>query len=385
MIPAAAVALVQQRAEDGSTAPVVRASRWSDLPATSPRTWVGPTPHGSTSRLLAHAVGREVALLRLRGRRARGSTVTIHRLPGRGGRVRSTAAGSAIAEIGGGRGPTMLDEILAAAGFEGPATALRPVAGGGVITRLPNDGVLLRVADRAAPAAADRGRPPSLGALAQLAPRPRGNGELDGLRWSAETLLPGRPPRRLTPGLVAAVAGVLADVPPTPAPTVVGRELAEVAATLAGRAERLAAVAEAVSPVVARQPGTTRHGDLWHGNLLVRRGRLTGIVDWDASDPGGVPGADLLQLVVTADRHRRRLPLGRAWLERPWLQDAWRRATAPYWDRSAVRPDEELLHLAAVSWWVAEVAGTLRRHPHRAGDEAWLATNVDAVLAVLAR
>jgi hypothetical protein len=119
---------------------------------------------------------------------------------------------------------------------------------------------------------------------------------------------------------------------------------------------------------------------MWAGNLLVNRGRLTGIVDWDAAHSCGVPGADLVHLVATDMRRRRRLPLGRAVLELPWRASTFTAATAEYWWALDIAPHRALLDLAGIAWWASEIHHTLVRFPQRRTDERWVAENVAAVL-----
>jgi aminoglycoside phosphotransferase (APT) family kinase protein len=42
-------------------------------------------------------------------------------------------------------------------------------------------------------------------------------------------------------------------------------------------------------------PQTVVHGDLWLGNVLMTRGRATGVVDWEAGAPSGEPVRDLVR------------------------------------------------------------------------------------------
>jgi aminoglycoside phosphotransferase (APT) family kinase protein len=130
-------------------------------------------------------------------------------------------------------------------------------------------------------------------------------------------------------------------------------------------------------------PAVHRHGDLWSGNLLVDRGRLAGLVDWDAAHPLGVPGSDLVQLLATDARRRAHQPLGQAFVARPWRSTAFRKATAGYWTATGTAPEARLLDAAGLAWWATEVHHTLVRLPHRAADERWITTNVDAVLTAL--
>jgi Phosphotransferase enzyme family len=56
-------------------------------------------------------------------------------------------------------------------------------------------------------------------------------------------------------------------------------------------------------------PRTVVHGDLWCGNVLVRDGVVTGVVDWEAAELRGEPLRDLARFALTyalyLDRHTR--------------------------------------------------------------------------------
>jgi Phosphotransferase enzyme family len=45
-------------------------------------------------------------------------------------------------------------------------------------------------------------------------------------------------------------------------------------------------------------PRTVVHGDLWWGNVLVGRGRVTGVVDWEGACPCGEPVRDLARFAI---------------------------------------------------------------------------------------
>jgi len=58
-----------------------------------------------------------------------------------------------------------------------------------------------------------------------------------------------------------------------------------------------------------RSPRTVVHGDLWCGNVLVRDGVVTGVVDWEEAELRGEPLRDLARFAITyalyLDRHTR--------------------------------------------------------------------------------
>jgi hypothetical protein len=217
-----------------------------------------------------------------------------------------------------------------------------------------------------------------------VAPRPLGLGLTAGGSWTLETVLAGRRPNGLASALIREVALALAAFPRSEGPPrALDEDLRGIAARLPEAAEQVVRLADRIAPEVARSPGVLRHGDLWTGNILVDRGHLTGFVDWDASHPAGVPGSDLLQLVAVELRSRDRRQLGPAFLARPWDSTEFRVAAADYWPAIGIEPTARAIELAGLAWWAAEVNGTLRRLPHRAGDRRWLDENVGPVLASL--
>lgn len=69
---------------------------------------------------------------------------------------------------------------------------------------------------------------------------------------------------------------------------------------LSWAAERLAA---------ARTPRTVVHGDFWAGNVLLRDGQVSGVVDWEAGELAGEPLRDVVRFALSyalyLDRHTR--------------------------------------------------------------------------------
>ena len=340
------------------------------------------------------AIDRERALRRLSRRLPPGWRVAgVHPVPPRylrtpGLRTRAASAlhAGALVELttlpGGHR---VLDAVAAAAGAIAPGR-IHFGAGGTLVagtTLADGSAAVLRVGR-----SGTTGDPaPVVATLERLAaagvahvPILLARGHTLGTSWLAESTLPGHRPRRLTPALALLVAETCARFPTAGGPpTALADDLAGIAGHLPGRAGRLSRLAAVLEPGVRAWPGVLRHGDLWTGNLLVERGRLSALLDWDAAHPAAVPGADLVHLfgAEALSRHR---TLGATFLARPWRSDRFRRASAPYWAALALVPGTDLLDLAGVAWWAAAVHGTLTRFPVRRCDERWLAVNVDAVL-----
>ena len=368
------------------------------LPADVAVVW-GRLANGS-QHPLRQAVERELGLRALRAALPQRLHVTaVHRLPAPGARtgVRGWACGilraSLVVEVAPpDAGPRILDAVAQVAGAERLERPLHAGAGGTLLVRArmaSGARCVLRVTRAGAsgdPAALADTLERLATARVPLAPRPLGRGVVAGASWTAEKLLPGHRPRRVTPDLVHQAALACSRLPISDAvPTAPVDDLLGAAAVLSRYAADLRRLADRLRSRLDGIPAVQRHGDLWAGNLLVDRGRLTGIVDWDAAHSSGVPGADLVQLVATDVRRRRRLPLGRAVLELPWRASTFTAATAAYWRALDIAPRRALLDVAGIAWWASEIHHTLVRFPQRRTDERWVAENVAAVLEGLER
>jgi phosphotransferase family enzyme len=401
MTPFASLAFPFLPADDGVAAAVVEApADWSFEAAAFPDgadavVW-GRLP--ASSALVRQAVAREATLARL-GRRlpARLSIAAVHRLPGRelgtGARSRFRAAlraGVLVEIVSRAGAPRVLDAVATAADAAVLGGRIHVGAGGTVLVpaRL-GDGsrAVLRVARAGAP-----GDPAPLGdtletlahAGVSLAPTLLAHGLAARASWTAEQALSGRRPARATSSLVQQAAEACGGFPRSDdPPTAPIDDLRGAARRLPDRAPALTRLSSELAPVLRDLPSVLRHGDLWTGNLLVDREQLVGVIDWDAIHPRGVPGSDLVQLVGTDARRRAHQHLGEAFLGRPWRSTAFRRATARYWPAVGTAAVPALLDAAGIAWWASEVHHTLVRLPHRAADERWIATNVDAVLTAL--
>jgi hypothetical protein len=361
----------------------------------------GRMPDRSPSLLSAArtAAARE-ATLRTVGRRipSRLRLVGIHRLAprrlqagGLRGRVRAAVRGGALVELSGMPAANrVLDRVLEEARVRRLDRSFHAGAGGGLLVRVvaaDESVALLRIARAGTPGDPVR----EAEALDRLAgtgvpfiPSVHGRGRTAGSSWIVEQALPGRRPTRTTGRLVRQVADVCATFPLGDGPpTATAADLAGIAARLPDHTDALARLAAEVARAVKGLPAIVRHGDLWAGNLLVERGTLTGLVDWDAWHPAGIPGADLVQLLGTESRRRARQALGAAVGGRPWRAAEHSQAVRAYWDALGIRADDDVLEMAGIAWWATEVHGTLTRLPHRAADQAWLETNVDGVLSAL--
>jgi hypothetical protein len=138
------------------------------------------------------------------------------------------------------------------------------------------------------------------------------------------------------------------------------------------------------SPGNEQSLAVLRHGDLWAGNLLVRRLGLAGVIDWDTWHPSSLPGIDILHLFAAEARRRERLHIGRLWLRRPWRSEEFAEFARPYWRRFSA-PTPELLDAIGVGWWTCWATRALRRHPRLLQEPEWLKENVEPVVEALER
>jgi hypothetical protein len=284
----------------------------------------------------------------------------------------------------------VVDLCARAAGVAQPVADIMPVSAGAVIARVAATGrpAVLRATWKAGPGdplgaatALDRLR----GLKLPFLPRPLGQGGMGEAVWTVETELPGRKAGRVDGPLAAELLRFAAALPRAEgSPAGPTEDLDAIARAFPRWAPILDRVAERLRGQLDAMPAVICHGDLWAGNLLVERRRLTGIVDWDAWRPAGVPGSDLLHLFGTELASRSGRPLGTVWLERPWRSPTFATWTAPYWRRLNVQPDEDLLDVVGLCWWAGRVAYRLGVRPGLADDRRWVAGTVDAVLATMA-
>lgn len=283
--------------------------------------------------------------------------------------------------------PRVLDAAVQAAGSVEPIARLRLGSGGGVL--IPS-----RVAD-GAPVVIRVGRLRGSGEIGRAAdaleylgsskarkvPRLLRRGETCGASWSVESLVAGHCPKRLGAPLIGEVTRFCSGLPSTGGPPEApGQDLDLIARSFPRLAKSLSAMARLVEAALTPAPGIMRHGDLWAGNLLVQKGELAGVVDWDAWHPSGAPGSDLLYLVVTEQWLRSRKRLGEIWLDRPWRSQAFVAIATPYWHRLGLDPSPQLMDAVGLSAWATQVATNLARSPQLASSPQWAHNNVAAVV-----
>jgi aminoglycoside phosphotransferase (APT) family kinase protein len=147
----------------------------------------------------------------------------------------------------------------------------------------------------------------------------------------------------------------------------------------------LAALAERIESELADVPRGFSHGDFWTGNLLVRDGKLVGVVDWDAARSGQLPLLDLLHLRLSSIRERRRQHLGPVLLAHLFQPGGLRPddVTRAYCDRIGIEVTPKRFEALLVAYWLSRAAHELRTYADR--SRAWMYYNVDLVIDALAK
>lgn len=214
----------------------------------------------------------------------------------------------------------------------------------------------------------------------RLAPRPLESGRVGALAWSIEERLPGRRPPRLERELLRDAVDFTCHLPGGPGRHSPSASAAGLLDAAPGHADQLRDVSHLIAASDLASHPVLRHGDFWLGNCLQGRdGHLSGVVDWDAWTPTALPGSDLLHLLATEERLRRRVPLGTVWLSSPWDTPEFVEIARRCWPDWADDPTAR--RTVGLDWWLHHVAADVRRVPGRASDVRWVQANVTLVLA----
>ncbi|MEU7003451.1 phosphotransferase [Nonomuraea sp. NPDC046570] len=228
-------------------------------------------------------------------------------------------AGGGVALLAGSRDPNakVTAVVMGKGGGPTPERVIKIATTGHAATVVRAEGRLLaELAGRLPPA------------VAATLPEVLGYGDVDGLPALITSGMPGTPMladyhlwrhvarRRHVAADFAAAGAWLAAL--QAAPTGPAKPVTLLADTLDLIAERhpgrpLARLAPAAADLAAvRLPRTVSHGDYWLGNILLDRGRVTGVVDWEAGELVGEPLRDVARFVLSYALYlHRHTPRGR--------------------------------------------------------------------------
>jgi aminoglycoside phosphotransferase len=236
---------------------------------------------------------------------------------------------------------------------------------------------------------------PRLGPWAQLVPRTLGVGDVDGLYFVLESRLPGADSRRLPepererviPMALETLAELYARTRTVAAmdTATVDRWVREPAAQVRAvvRGTHRDAVDALAARLVAELSGRTlarawAHGDYNQTNVLVDRGRVSGVVDWTEAEPDGLVGADVVTLLVF-QRILAGTELGPVLLE--WLADPSPVAGVVAAMQRAGAGEELDVRTILLLSWLRHVGGNLSHSTRYAANPIWMHRNVRTVLA----
>lgn len=210
------------------------------------------------------------------------------------------------------------------------------------------------------------------------------------LYWAALERLPGSAPERLDRTLATECADFLAGLHRAAGGSGVIYELAHAASVIAAAAPSSATrVIDLAARVDRELAGVARgyaHLDFWSGNLLVERGRLSGVVDWSAAGPGHLPYLDLLHLLVSRHRLRSTQQPGGLFLRHLWRGEVWAEPSIAWYSNAlALTLPFQLRDSILAAYWLQATARAVEDSKDRSTvtRPAWERENVANVLDVI--
>ena len=221
--------------------------------------------------------------------------------------------------------------------------------------------------------------------------RPRARGDAGLVSFTVEPLLAGSSPRAVGSGLadeclrfLVALRGARSG------PGAAAKALASDSEALLPHldaAERgtLQRLTSRLLGELSALPGGWVHGDFWPGNLVVRRGRLRAVIDWDAALRDGLPMLDLLHLTALGGNEVRRLPHGARCTRVLWplARSGGDQRMRAYCEATATPATPAVLEALAQAYWLSRVGRDLRTFADRGGRRSWMRDNVHRPLAAL--
>jgi hypothetical protein len=222
--------------------------------------------------------------------------------------------------------------------------------------------------------------------------------ELGLARYSLEPKLGGVHPRNMTPALWADCMEFLIALHTLSRGSYIGAGevsahepfASDIAVLERHVRERDRAALRAIATELAQRlegvPLGWSHGDFWNQNLLVHNGRLTGVLDWDLSDPRSLPLLDLMDLILVGGRRGSELGPGPRFTRMLWplVQEGGDERIDEYCAGTGTPCDQRTLEALAASYWIVRLARRLRPY---FGDTPpptqWLAENLHDPIELL--
>jgi peptidoglycan/xylan/chitin deacetylase (PgdA/CDA1 family) len=127
------------------------------------------------------------------------------------------------------------------------------------------------------------------------------------------------------------------------------------------------------------------HGDFWNGNLIVQRGRLRAVLDWEWAAADALPLLDLMDLTALSGRRRRGLAPGPRVTEVLWplAERGGDKRFRWYCLKTGTPWDVRTLEGLVMAYWLLRTVRIGWITPYRLEDPGWYRDNVLAPLAQL--
>jgi len=215
---------------------------------------------------------------------------------------------------------------------------------------------------------------------------PRAHGKVGPLRYSLEPNATGSHPWRMTNDLWAQSLDFLVELFPldlSGSEVPEERSFAQQAARMDGYIDsgERSAMESVVSNLERRLAGVPRgqgHGDFWGQNLLVERGRLATVLDWEWATRNALPAIDLFDMIALSRRRVRDFTPGERLTEvlLPLARSGGDDRVREYCRRLELPQDPATLEALAVAYWLHRVARQLAPLSVFPQREGWAERNL---------
>ncbi len=215
---------------------------------------------------------------------------------------------------------------------------------------------------------------------------PRAHGKVGPLRYSLEPNATGTHPWRMTNDLWAQSLDFLVELFPldlSGSEVPEERSFAEQAARMdgyidSGERSAMESVVRNLEQRLAGVPRGQGHGDFWGQNLLVERGRLATVLDWEWAARNALPAIDLFDMIALSRRRVRDFTPGERLTEvlLPLARSGGDDRVREYCRRLELPHDAATLEALAVAYWLNRVARQLAPLSVFPQREGWAERNL---------
>lgn len=217
-----------------------------------------------------------------------------------------------------------------------------------------------------------------------------GHGRTGLANWGVERRLPGEDVTGAVEGPLLAecidfLVALFAAGSSAPPVSLAGDAEAIAVHCTAETAERVRALGRRLEEELTAVPRGFGHGDFSTTNLIVRSGRLSGVVDWERAGPGRLPLLDFFKLILETERLARRVTLGASLVQflLPWASAGGDEFARGYCSRLGLDPEPRLLEHLVGAFWLDRFAYELRTFADRTARPDWMQANIHTVIRAL--